>query len=231
MISWIVASHDRGVLAQNLLASLDPDGATNDDTWRAFRPCPGVEVEARGLHGVAQDDELIVIRGAGSIAQAYNLGQQHATEAVLCYVHHDVLITNLAALRSLLGSVCVPDVGIVGVVGSREPVVPWWDGDKVGSVRDARLGLLNFGPGGTTCAYLDGLLLATRHHLSWDTSIPGWHLYDHDICQQMLEAGHPNYCLPQGAQLVEHNTTGSTDVTKLPGWAEGVQAFRAKWQI
>jgi hypothetical protein len=229
VISWIVASHDRGVLASNLLPSLDPDGSTNDDAWHVHRDDDGIETEVRGLHGVAQGDELVVVREASSIAQAYRAGQAQATRPVRCYVHHDVQITNLPALRNLLMAVCLPDVGMVGVVGSRDPRVPWWDGDKVGTVRDSRLGLLNFGQGGTTCSYLDGLLLATRHDLTWDTGIPGWHLYDHDICQQQLAEGRPNYCLPHGSDLVVHNTTGSTDVTKLAGWAEGVEAFRTKW--
>lgn len=199
MISWIVATHDPTVLEQNLLATLD----------------------------LQPEDELIVIEDAPSIAVAYNRGRAQAGRPIRCYVHHDVQLADPAALRDQLAEHC-PGRGIVGVIGSRDRVVPWWDGSTLGSVVDARLGLLDFGPGGE-CAYLDGLLLATAGDFEWDEAIPGWHLYDHDICQQALAAGHANHCLTGGADLVRHNTGGSTNLHHRAGWAEGVDVFRAKW--
>lgn len=199
MISWIVATHNRGILETNILATLD-------------------------LH---PDDELIIIEGAPSIAAAYNRGRAQASKAVRCYVHHDVQLLDPARLREALLEHC-PGNGIVGVIGSRDSVVPWWDGSTLGSVVDARLGRLDFGTGGP-CAYLDGLLLATSHDLEWDESIPGWHMYDHDICRQALVHGWTNWCLDRGAELVRHNTTGSTRTHELAGWDEAVHAYRTKW--
>lgn len=199
MISWIVATHDRGVLEANLLPTVELIGS----------------------------DEIVVVEDAPSIAVAYNRGQARATQPVRCYVHHDVQILDLPKLRAGLLEHC-PGSGVVGVIGSRNPVVPWWDGDTLGSVVDARLGRLDFGDGGP-CAYLDGLLLATSHSLEWDESYPGWHLYDHDICQQMLAVGLPNLCLPGGHLLVRHETAGPRSMSELDGWVEAAAVFHAKW--
>lgn len=199
MISWIVATHDRQVLDANLAATLD----------------------------LQPEDELIVVEDAPSIAVAYNRGRAQTTRPIRCYVHHDVQILDPARLRAGLLEHCMGN-GIVGVIGSRDPVVPWWEGQTLGSVTDARLGRLDFGPGGP-CAYLDGLLLATALDLAWDESYPGWHLYDHDICRQALDAGNTNWCLADGAELLRHNTTGSTNTHQLAGWAEGVSRYREKY--
>jgi hypothetical protein len=198
MISWIVATHDRAVLEANLL--------------------PGLPV----------DDELVLVEDAPSIAAAYNEGQARATHQLRCYVHHDVAILDPVRLRERLIAACTPEVGMVGVIGSREPVWPWWNGSTVGSVFDARLGLLDFGAGGP-CAYLDGLLLATVHDVTWDETYAGWHGYDHDACAQMLARGLPNFCLSAGHRLVRHNTDGPTNTHAITGWAKAEQRYREKW--
>ncbi|HEX6970004.1 MAG TPA: glycosyltransferase [Micromonosporaceae bacterium] len=203
MISWIVATHDRTILSTNLLATL----------------------------GDLAGEELIVVEDAPSIAAAYNRGTAQATQPVLVYVHHDVQVLDPVRLRAELLRACGrPGVGMVGVVGSTTAVVPWWDDlSPLGSVVDARIGRLDFGPGGP-CAYLDGLLLATPHHVEWDEDYRGWHLYDHDQCQQQLAAGRHNWCLTGGHTLLRHNNVGHpTNVAQLDGWADGVQRFKEKW--
>ena len=202
MISYIVASHDPKVLRDNLSATV----------------------------ACAPGDEVVVVRDAVSIAAAYNEGQSRARNPIRCYVHNDVRVLKPERLRAELIAHCTPAVGLVGIVGSRDARVPWWEGVTCGSVVDARMGLLDFGPGGE-CAYLDGLLLASVHALEWDESYPGFHLYDHDICQQSLARGFTNFCLDGGQDLVFHNTRGSTDVHKLASWDENVARFRSKWRL
>lgn len=200
MISYIVASNQPDVLMANLAATV------------------------RGV----DDDEIVLVEHPASIAEAYNEGQARARNPIRCYVHSDVAIVDPVRLRAELIEHCTSAVGIVGVVGSRTPILPWWEGDTCGSVVDARMGLLDFGPGGE-CAHLDGLLLATAQTLVWDETYRGFHLYDHDICRQMTDKGLPNWCLDRGHELVRHNTRGSADVTQLAGWADNVTRFREKW--
>ncbi len=203
MISWIVASHHYPTLRDNL-------GAT--------------------IRGVG-DDEVVVVEDVPSIAKAYNEGQARATQPIRVYVHHDVQIRDARRLRAGLVEHCTPAMGWVGVIGSTDRALPWWDAAaKCGSVVDARLGLLDFGPGGA-CAYLDGLLLATVHEWTWDESYPGWHWYDHDICEQARSDGLPNWCLTDGHRLVLHNTTGSAVTDQLPNWHEGKTRFVEKWGV
>lgn len=204
LISWIVASHAPEVLAAVLGPSL-------------------TLAEALG-------DEIVLVRNADSIATAYRTGQDRARHPVRAFVHHDVRILALQSLRHALLTHCRKANGVVGVIGSRTPALPWWEGDRVGSVRDARLGLLKFTAGGEPAAVLDGLLLGSCHDLAWDDTYPGWHLYDHDIARQQTEAGRTNWCLADGASLVEHVTTGPTNTERLVGWAEGVARYRDKWE-
>jgi hypothetical protein len=198
LISWIVASHHYPTLRDNF-------GAT-----------------VRGV----DDDEVVVVENPTSIAAAYNEGQARASQPIRVYVHHDVQIRNSRKLRAELVEHCTPAVGIVGVIGSRVKAAPWWDAEaKCGSVVDVRMGLLNFGPGGEA-AYLDGLLLATVQTLTWDESHPGFHGYDHDICEQQLANGRPNWCLNNGHELVLHNTVGEW---APDGLDEAMMRFREKW--
>jgi glycosyl transferase family 2 len=190
--------------------------------WPTLRDNLGSTVRGVG------DDEVVVVENPESIAKAYNEGQARATQPIRCYIHSDVQILDPVRLRAELLAHCRADVGLVGVIGSRTPTLPWWDGDTCGSVVDGRMGLLDFGSGGE-CAVLDGLLLATAQTVVWDETYPGFHLYDHDMCRQTSGKGLPNVCLNRGHELVLHNTTGGFDVHALTGWDEGVARFNEKW--
>lgn len=200
MISYIVASNDPQILADNLSGTLELEG----------------------------DDEVIVVEDPPSIAVAYNKGAADAKNRVCCFVHSDVQVLDSPRLRAELLEHCTAGVGMVGLIGSKAKVVPWWSGVVCGSVVDARKGVIDLGPGGH-CAYLDGLLLATAQDSEWDESFPGFHLYDYDMCQQMLAYGVPNMCLTGGAQMVLHNTRGPGNVQGLPAWEAGMARFREKW--
>lgn len=199
MISWIVASHRPDIFKQHLEPSLALQDA----------------------------DEVVLVRDSSSIAEAYHLGQNQATQPVRAYIHHDVRITNYPVLREQLIK-HTNDHGVVGVIGCRAAALPWWIGPQLGSVIDARLGTLNFGPGGL-CSILDGLLLATRHTISWDVDAPGWHGYDHDACLQMLAQGRLNYCISNGHTMLAHYATSPTSIDMAPGWHEAVAWYRPRW--
>jgi hypothetical protein len=201
VISYIVATNDREVLERDLLDTL-----------------------------YLQDgDELILIEDPPSIAVAYNQGTADAFNRIRCYVHSDVRVLDSARLRAELIEHCTAEVGMVGLIGSVDLVLPWWFAMTTrGSVADARIGMIDRGAGGV-CGYLDGLLLATVQDLEWDESYPGFHLYDHDICQQMLARGLPNYCLTDGAEMVLHNTGNAGAISELDGWDSGMARFRDKW--
>lgn len=200
MISWIVASHDKRILQDNLLYTLD----------------------------LLPEDELILIEDAASITLAYAEGQERATKPVHCFIHHDVRIINQQLLREYL----IADTAhhdLCGVVGTYRMAVPWWNGSPCGSVGDSRMGVLNFGIGGE-CVLLDGLLLASRKHLEWDTSWPGWHGYDYDICMTVKQDGGSVWCMDSGAAMLVHNSDSPFGLHQIDGWPEAEARFLVKWR-
>jgi hypothetical protein len=175
------------------------------------------------------DDELIVVEGAKSIAAGYNLGIDKANNKIKCFIHHDLIVTNPILLRMNLLAYCIKDVGIVGIVGSQTDAAPWWEGQCVGSVVDSRNGILYFSDGKQFCLHLDGLMLATWHDVRFDESIPGFHLYDQDICKQMAAKGLSNFCIKDGYRMITHFTQTPMDMSKINGYAEAMEIYNAKW--
>ena len=175
------------------------------------------------------DDELIVIEGANSIAKGYNSGIDIAKNKIKCFIHHDLIVTNPILLRMNLLAYCIEDVGMVGIVGSQTDATPWWEGQCVGSVVDSRNGILYFSDGKQFCLHLDGLMLATYHDVRFDESIPGFHLYDQDICKQMAVKGLSNFCIKDGYRMITHFTQTPMDMSKINGYAEAMAIYNAKW--
>lgn len=211
-LSWIVATHKPEVLAENLLATMPPL----------------VDLADMG-------DELIIMHGRSSITRAYDHGQKLARGKVCCYIQHDVQILDFPRLRqSLLDSTV--GAGMVGIIGGIAPTMPWWihATQWYGSVRDPRVptgqhpSTGDWGPGRGPLV-LDGLLLATRQEVAWDTDWPGWHGYDHDACKQMIARGLDNVCVAGGKDMVVHNTKTGFGITSTPAFIESVNYYQAKW--
>lgn len=203
MISWIVATHDPDLMERMLMRTLVP--------------------------GFVEGDQIIVQKDATSITRAYAEAQAQATQPIRCYIHHDVEILNLEALRdALIYAAENPKIGMIGVIGSRSVVIPWWNGDPLGGCMDSRLGRLAFAGSGE-CAILDGLLLATTHEVSWDVSWPGWHGYDYDACLQMSNRNLVNWCIPHGDVLVYHNSDSPLDLQEIDGWQAAAALMTQKW--
>jgi hypothetical protein len=175
------------------------------------------------------DDELIVIEGAKSIAEGYNNGIDKAKNKIKCFIHHDLIVTNPVLLRMNLLAYCIEDIGIVGIVGSQTEAAPWWEGQCVGSVVDSRNGILRFSDGKQFCLHLDGLMLATCQDVRFDESIPGFHFYDQDICRQMAEKGLHNFCIKDGYRMITHFTQTPMDMSKIGGYAEAMAVYAKKW--
>jgi glycosyltransferase involved in cell wall biosynthesis len=175
------------------------------------------------------DDELIVIEGAKSIAEGYNNGIDKAKNKIKCFIHHDLIVTNPVLLRMNLLAYCIEDIGIVGIVGSQTEAAPWWEGQCVGSVVDSRNGILHFSDGKQFCLHLDGLMLATCQDVRFDESIPGFHFYDQDICRQMAEKGLHNFCIKDGYRMITHFTQTPMDMSKIAGYKEAMAVYAKKW--
>jgi DNA helicase-2/ATP-dependent DNA helicase PcrA len=73
-------------------------------------------------------------------------------------------------------------------------------------------------------------MLATAQNIRFDESYPGYHMYDHDICRQAIEAGWSIFCLPNGSDLIFHNTKASSEVNELKHCNECVEIYKNKFQ-
>ena len=175
------------------------------------------------------EDELVVVENPKSIAEGYNTGIDQAKHKIKCFIHHDIILTNPILLRMNLMSYCTQDIGIVGVIRCKNNTVPWWEGDTIGSVVDTRKGIIWFDKGKDYCESLDGIVLATYQDVRFDESIPGFHLYDQDICKQMTNQGLQNFCAGDGFRMVTHFTSTPTDTSQINGYNEALDVYRKKW--
>ncbi len=175
------------------------------------------------------DDELIIVDNPKSIAEGYNYGIEYAKHRILCFLHHDLIVTNPILLRMNLMAYCTEDIGMVGVIGSITDAAPWWEGKGVGSAVDTRKGIIYFDEGKQFCEHLDGILLATFQDVRFDESIPGFHLYDQDICKQMTQQGKRNFCIGDGYRIVTHFTSAPSDTKQINGYDEALAVYRKKW--
>jgi glycosyltransferase involved in cell wall biosynthesis len=200
-ISYITCTHNKKIFEQCLLQSLI----------------------------LKDDDELIVVESPMSIAEGYNTGIDKAKNKIKCFIHHDLIVTNPILLRMNLMAYCITNIGMVGVIGSQTEAQPWWEGQCVGSVVDSRFGIIYFSDGKQDCLYLDGLILATYQNVRFDESIPGFHLYDQDICKQMEKQGKKNFCIKDGYRMITHFTSTPMDINKISGYADAMQIYTKKW--
>lgn len=175
------------------------------------------------------EDELIIVENPKSIAEGYNTGIDQAKHKIKCFVHHDLIITNPILLRMNIMAYCTQDIGIMGVIGCKNDAVPWWNGETIGNVVDTRKGIIWFDQGKGYCHSLDGILLATYQDVRFDESIPGFHLYDQDICKQMISQGLQNFCAGDGFRMVTHFTSTPADTDQINGYNEALDVYRKKW--
>ena len=200
-ISYITCTHNRKILEECLLISLI----------------------------LKDDDELIVVEDSKSIAEGYNTGIDRAKNKIKCFIHHDIIVTNPILLRMNLIAYCTEDIGMVGVIGSKTDIVPWWDGEGIGSALDTRKGIIYFSEGKDFCEHLDGIVLATYQDVEFDESIPGFHLYDQDICKQMTAKGLRNFCVKDGYRIVTHFTSAPSNLIQINGYVDAENVYRKKW--
>lgn len=170
---------------------------------------------------------LVVVRGARSMAEAYNRGLAE-TDATICLLaHQDVYLPAgwldraIERLNALTRD--HPGWRAAGPYGVRA------DGRHVGRVWDAtmarELGQAGFAP--TPIVSLDELLLVLRRDtpFRFDPDLPDWHLYGTDLVQDALAAGRSAWAVE--LPLVHNNRP----IVSLRGGYETAYKFaRRKWR-
>jgi hypothetical protein len=134
-------------------------------------------------------------------------------------------------------------IGCIGVVGiqflPQKPMAMWNASAGIGGVLQGQKDqqgryfvsddLDKDSKGLTEVVALDGCLISIRRTLfkkiQWDEkTYGGFHIYDMDICMQVLHAGYKVSVEP--SIVIEHQSLGNA----TSDWYESLQCFYAKWQ-
>ncbi|MCC0644153.1 MULTISPECIES: glycosyltransferase family protein [unclassified Clostridioides] len=145
--------------------------------------------------------ETIALRGANSIASAYNKAMREVDAKYKVYLHQDTFIINKNFIYDILDIFNKNiDVGMIGVAGVKDIPVSgvWWDSDnKVGKVYDSHTGRMDiyefnsFEGDFDTVMAIDGLIMITQYDILWrEDKFDGWHFYD---LSQSMEFNQNNY--------------------------------------
>lgn len=194
--------------------------------------------------------ELVIIDNSSnnySIFQAYNQGVQRAKGDILCFMHDDVLFRS-----KNWGDVIErhfqedEQIGLIGFAGTHFlPDIPmyWYSSPFVSQHNlnnDQGMVEEHFHEGWfgernlIEAVAVDGLCFFVRRELfekiSFDEkTFKGFHLYDMDLCMQVLEAGY-KVCVCRDV-LVEHSWSEQKQFSKSGGdlFANNLELFVQKW--
>ena len=191
----------------------------------------------RALAGVAH--EVIVLRDATSLAEAYNRGIARAAGEIVILSHDDIDLPSPSFAPRLAAHLAVFDVvGVVGATRIAGPVPVWaghpylrgWIAHQAGPAAPLQAGMLHPDPCAGNVAVLDGVLLAARRAVFQDVpfderTFDGFHGYDVDWSARAAER---RYRLCAAGDLaVVHASRGRYDAT----WQVYAERFCSKHAI
>ncbi|MCR5559842.1 MAG: hypothetical protein K6F62_05770 [Schwartzia sp.] len=172
------------------------------ESWKALRVPEGMTVES------------VVIHDAKSMTEGYQAGMKISDAKYKIYVHQDVWINSKNFLHIMVEAFKKhPEYGILGVVGSKSLPTNgiWWEGEKIGSIRDRVSGDFAeylYDRNDRECVEaiaLDGLILMTQYDIPWRADVfTSWHFYDVSQCMEFLKQGYKAAVLPQSLPLCDH---------------------------
>jgi len=191
--------------------------------------------------------ELCVIDNSHNeynIFTAYNEGVRRTNGDILCFVHEDILFRCEDWGNMLINDYAKDKkIGCIGVVGiqflPKKPMAMWNASAGIGGVLQGQKDqqgryfvsddLDKDTKELTEVVALDGCLISIRRTLfeqiHWDEkAYGGFHIYDMDICMQVLQTG-CKVCV-EPSVIIEHQSLGNA----TREWYDSLQSFYAKWQ-
>jgi len=172
--------------------------------------------------------QLIVKTGFPSASKAYNAGLLEARNEVIVFAHQDVYLPS-SWMSDLARSLSVlqardPYWGVLGVFGIARDAGRAAKGFCYSTGLNRVLGQPFSGP--DPASSLDELLLVIRRSsgLSFDSQLPGFHLYGTDLCLESESRNMSNYVIPA---FCIHNSNG-LKYYPLSYW-EAYVCLQRKW--
>lgn len=173
-----------------------------------------------------------------SIFSAYNEGEKQAKGNLLCFVHEDVMFISKdwgVVVENLFAE--HKKMGLLGVVGGHVlPDTPCYYGDT--QVLSGRIidnnnkeHLMELYNSDAICdvVVVDGVWFCVRkdlfNRIHFDESFSGFHLYDMDICMQVLQSGYDVKITKQ--IILQHFFKGVNNPKML---MKNITVFYKKWQ-
>lgn len=140
--------------------------------------------------------EVLPIRGASSLTEAYNKGMEMTTAKYKVYLHQDVMLVNPYMIYEIIDIFKNKEIGMIGVAG----VTPmpksgiWWDNDGTGDYRKLYQDTImergytlqnEFEEAYKVVDAIDGALMVTQYDIPWREDIlKGFHFYDISQCME-----------------------------------------------
>ncbi|SKB95470.1 Glycosyl transferase family 2 [Lachnospiraceae bacterium] len=145
------------------------------------------------------ETDVIGVREAHSICEAYNAAMHSSDARYKVYLHHDVFILNQNFIQDVVDSFALdPEVGMLGVIGAvNMPPDAYafnsWDtgGTLLFNGQSGGISMYSNEEGLTEVSAIDGMIMITNHDLKWREDIfDGWDFYDLSQSMEFWRVGY-----------------------------------------
>ena len=169
--------------------------ATNNEQY--FSECSYYINRINVPHGFETD--VIAVREANSICEAYNAAMNSSDARYKVYLHHDVFILNKDFIQDVLDAFALDaSVGMLGVIGATNlPPDAYafnsWDtgGTLLFNGVNGGISMYSNEEGLNYVSAIDGMMMITNHDLEWREGVfDGWDFYDLSQSMEFWKAGY-----------------------------------------
>ncbi len=145
------------------------------------------------------ETDIITVRDANSICEAYNAAMHSSDALYKVYLHHDVFILNTEFINDVVNAFAMdPDVGMLGVIGAQNLppdayAINSWDtgGTMLFNGMNGGITMYSNEEGLNYVSAIDGMMMITCHDIEWREDIfTGWDFYDLSQSMEFWSAGY-----------------------------------------
>ncbi len=145
------------------------------------------------------ETDVIAVREAKSICEAYNAAMHSSDARYKVYLHQDVFLINTNFIQDIMDAFALdPEVGMLGIIGAQNlPPDAYafnsWDtgGTLLFNGNNGGIRMHDNEEGLNYVSAIDGMLMITNHDIEWREDIfDGWDFYDLSQSMEFWSAGY-----------------------------------------